>query len=94
MSRYICSPYSVSVLGRPITPHTRHVLKRISNTSARAHHTWLCAINEGANRGLARLWETREYKWRLEQARERVLVDLQKLVPDARLCDVGFVKVL
>lgn len=79
------------VKGRPITPHTKHVLKRISNTMARAHHTWLCAINDSI---AARLWETQQYKHRLEQARARVLQALRVLVPEAELCDVGMVWLL
>ena len=79
------------IKGRPITPHTHHVLKRISNTSARAHHTWQCAINDVV---LARLWETRAYKGRLESARAEMLLELQKLVPEAQLCDVGLLWIL
>ena len=79
------------IKGRPITPHTHHVLKRMSNTSARAHHTWQCAINDTV---LARLWETRNYKHRLEQARAEILVELQKLVPEAEPGDIGLMWVL
>jgi hypothetical protein len=70
------------IKGRPITPHTLHVLKRISNTGARAHHVWLTAINDSR---LARLWDTRGYKQRLHQDRERLLAALQELVPEATM---------
>ena len=48
--------------GRPITPHTKHVLKRMSNTVARAHHVMLTSINVDR---VARLYATQDYKWRL-----------------------------
>ena len=50
------------VKGRPITPHTKHVLKRMSNTVARAHHVMLTSINVDR---VARLYATQDYKWRL-----------------------------
>ena len=79
------------IKGRPITPHTRHVLKRLSNTSARAHHVWLTAINDAR---LARLWDTRGYKHRLQADRVQVLRALQALVPEAKLADVGLLWIL
>ena len=88
------------VKGRPITPHTKHVLQRISNTNARAHHVWLCAINRqsiaagGRKATLARMWDTREYKHRLHEARVHALEALQLLVPEATLQDVGLVWIL
>ena len=43
------------VKGRPITPHTKYVLKRISNTVARAHHVLLGAV---CNKRVARMYTT------------------------------------
>ena len=43
------------VKGRPITPHTKYVLKRISNTVARAHHVLLGAVN---NKRVTRMYTT------------------------------------
>lgn len=76
------------IKGRPITPHTLHVLRRISRTVARAHHVVLTAIN---HERVSRMFTTQEYKVRLERDRQVVFESLKKLVPGALLRDVGFV---
>ena len=43
------------VKGRPITPHTRHCMKRISNTVARGYHVVLISIN---SERVTRMWTT------------------------------------
>ena len=76
------------IKGRPITPHTKHVLRRISRTVARAHHVVLTTIN---HERVSRMFTTQEYKVRLRQDRLRAWKELQQLVPGALLRDVGFI---
>lgn len=76
------------IKGRPITPHTKHVLKHISRTIARAHHVLLTSIN---NERASRMYTTQEYKVRLKQDLQRTLCELQRLVPELVLSDVCFV---
>ena len=76
------------IKGRPITPHTKHVLRRISRTVARAHHVVLTTIN---HERVSRMFTTQEYKMRLRQDRQRAWKALQLLVPGARIYDVGFI---
>ena len=74
------------VKGRPITPHTKHVLRRISRNVARAHHAILTQISDDAG---ARMYATQEYKRRLAGASERMAEELRRAgVPPA---DIGFV---
>ena len=46
------------VKGRPITPHTRHVLKRISRPAARGHHIILTQISASSDTWVARMYTT------------------------------------
>ena len=75
------------IKGRPITPHTRHVLRRISRTVARAHHVLLTSVN---NVRVSRMYTTQEYKGRLRSDRLRVWQELRKAVPGMPLRDVCF----
>ena len=76
-----------TIKGRPITPHTRHVLRRISRTVARAHHVLLTSVNDTR---ASRMYTTQEYKGRLRSDRLRVWQVLQQQVPGMPLSDVCF----
>lgn len=80
------------IKGRPITPHTRHVLKHISRTCARGHHIILTQISESSEEGgtwVARMYTTQEYKRRLANPSARMLREVQQAgIPVA---DIGYV---
>ena len=76
------------VKGRPISPHTRHVMKRLSNLIARAYHTVLVHINTEPH--IVRMFTTEEYKVRLAQGFARVTRTLRALTGDPRAIP-GFV---
>lgn len=67
------------VKGRPISPHTKHCLKRISNAVARAHHTVLVNIN---TERVTRMFDTQEYRLRLASDQARVTAELRRLTGD------------
>ena len=67
------------VKGRPISPHTRHVMKRISNAVARGYHVVLLSIN---NERVTRMYTTQEYKYRVMEDQVRVRDELRRLTGD------------
>ena len=76
------------IKGRPITPHTKHVLRRISRSVARGYHVVLTTVNDER---VSRMFTTQEYAVRLRQDRLQALQELQRLVPGALEHDLGFV---
>ena len=70
------------IKGRPISPHTKHVLKRVSNRVGRAHHVVLTTINTMRQ---ARMFTTHEYKSRLIQDYVRVLNHVRAKTGDPEL---------
>lgn len=68
------------VKGRPISPHTQHVMKRLSNLIARAYHTVLVHINTEPH--TVRMFTTEEYKVRLAAGFTRVTAALRELTGD------------
>ena len=68
------------VKGRPISGHTRHVMKRISNRNARAYHTMLSSIN---TERITRMYTTQEYKHRIVEDQVRIQKELVRLTGDA-----------
>ena len=68
------------VKGRPISPHVKHVMKRISNCVARGYHVVLTCIN---TERVSRMFTTQEYKHRVVQDQVRVRDELRRLTGDA-----------
>ena len=79
------------IKGRPITPHTKHVLRKISRTSARGYHVVLTTIN---GERVSRMFTTQEYKVRLRQDYEQALEGLLREVPGACESDLGMAHIM
>ena len=67
------------VKGRPISPHTKHPMKIISNTVARAYHVCLLCVN---TERVSRMFTTQEYKGRVATDQQRVRAKLRELTGD------------
>ena len=68
------------IKGRPISPHTKHVLKRISNRAGRAYLVVQQKITmQGERKQPARMYTTSEYKKRLLQDFVRTTKKLREL---------------
>jgi hypothetical protein len=68
------------VKGRPISPHTKHPMKHISNTNARGYHVMLLSVR---TERVTRMYTTQEYKGRLAADQQRVRMELRRLTGDA-----------
>ena len=77
------------IKGRPITPHTLHVLKHISRAVARGHHVILTQISEGSDTWVSRMYTTQEYKRRLVTPSARMLDEMQRA--GVSQADIGYV---
>ena len=75
------------VKGRPISPHTKHVMKRISNMVARGYHVVLIHVN---SERVMRMYTTQEYKGRLSADQRRVR-DRARVLLDDPGTQIGFV---
>lgn len=67
------------VKGRPISPHVKHVMKRVSNRCARGYHVVLTNIN---TERVARMFTTQEYKERVQSDQQRIQKELRVLTGD------------
>ena len=68
------------IVGRPLSPHTKHVMKRVSNSVARGYHVALLC-GDGDVR-VVRMFTTQEYMQRLASDQNLMLGELRKLTGD------------